>query len=84
MYNGWTNYETWNVALYLTNEEPTYRALVEFATNYDGDRPYVDLIRHLGLAGDETADGVLWLDPLLDENELNAWVTEFVEGDDRP
>ena len=24
-YNGWTNYETWNVALWLDNEEPTYR-----------------------------------------------------------
>jgi hypothetical protein len=23
-YNGWTNYETWNVALWLANEEPSY------------------------------------------------------------
>jgi hypothetical protein len=24
-YNGWTNYETWNVALWIDNEEPSYR-----------------------------------------------------------
>ena len=24
-YNGWTNYETWNIALWLGNEEPSYR-----------------------------------------------------------
>lgn len=25
-YNGWTNYETWNVPLWIDNEEPSYRA----------------------------------------------------------
>lgn len=29
-YNGWTNWETWNVALWIDNEEPLYRAKVEF------------------------------------------------------
>lgn len=24
-YNGWTNYETWNVKLWIDNEEPSYR-----------------------------------------------------------
>lgn len=27
-YNGWTNYETWNVHLWITNEEGIYRAMV--------------------------------------------------------
>jgi hypothetical protein len=26
-YNGWKNYETWNVALWLGNEEPLYREM---------------------------------------------------------
>lgn len=31
-YNGWTNYETWAVNLWLTNEEPTYRHCRELAS----------------------------------------------------
>jgi len=29
-YNGWTNWETWNVNLWVDNEEPMYRAKVRF------------------------------------------------------
>ena len=30
-YNGWTNYETWNVNLWLENEEGTYHHMRELA-----------------------------------------------------
>lgn len=30
-YNGWTNYETWNVSLWLDNEESTYLEVQEYA-----------------------------------------------------
>lgn len=30
-YNGWTNYETWNVSLWLDNEQSTYHDVQEFA-----------------------------------------------------
>ena len=36
-YNGYENYETWNVCLWLANDEPMYRAAVAFARDYDGD-----------------------------------------------
>lgn len=26
-YQGWKNWQTWNIALYLNNEEPAYRAM---------------------------------------------------------
>ena len=32
-YNGWENYETWNVNLWLTNEESTDSELTEMAQN---------------------------------------------------
>lgn len=31
MYNGWKNYETWNVALWLGNDQGTYSMLSEMA-----------------------------------------------------
>jgi hypothetical protein len=30
-YNGWTNYETWNVALWLDNDQGTYNYVRELA-----------------------------------------------------
>ena len=33
-YNGWTNYETWNVALYMDNDEQSY-ALARTCKNYE-------------------------------------------------
>jgi len=29
-YNGWTNYETWNINLWIDNEEPLYRDKMRF------------------------------------------------------
>ena len=29
-YNGWANYETWNVALYINNEYAMYQTAVEW------------------------------------------------------
>src|SRR5258708_36329 len=39
-YNGWTNYETWNVALWIDNEESSYRQWNEIAQEcYDDAKP---------------------------------------------
>lgn len=29
-YNGWTNWETWNVGVWLDNDEPMYRDRIRF------------------------------------------------------
>lgn len=36
-YNGWTNYETWVVKLWLDNEESTYRDVIELAERIKAD-----------------------------------------------
>ena len=38
-YNGWTNYETWNVNLWLNNDQGTYDFIVELAKQYADDAP---------------------------------------------
>ena len=36
-YNGWTNYETWNVALWLANEQGSHFHFVERAYALEGE-----------------------------------------------
>ena len=39
-YNGWANYETWCVNLWLTNEAASYSEFLDLAKEYDKDRTY--------------------------------------------
>jgi hypothetical protein len=82
-YNGWTNYETWNVALYLNNEEPLYRAAVEYANGTD-EPTYEGFIRQAiatgALLDPLTPDGVRWLDSGLDHEELDEVIRDHKEG----
>lgn len=36
-YNGWTNYETWNCALWLDNDEGSYHWAREIVAEYEED-----------------------------------------------
>lgn len=48
-YNGWTNYETWNVALHIGNEEGSYNHWREITAsaweNSEADPPYTRIER---------------------------------------
>lgn len=76
-YNGWANYETWNVSLWLNNDENLYFAMLDAIRN--GARTYEDVREHMGLTG-ETKDGVAWDDLALDTAELDAMIVEHAEG----
>jgi len=52
-YNGWTNYETWNFNLWITNEEEDYSHALELA--FDSENEY-DLSKKLELWAIEMAD----------------------------
>jgi hypothetical protein len=70
-YNGWANYETWNVALWLGNDENLYKV----ARQYDR---YDALIPRLEYQfGQMTPDGVRWMDGKIDTAELDEMLTDL-------
>jgi len=76
-YNGWSNYETWNVALWIGNDEGLYHIARE-SRDYES---FADTMRELGSL--ETPDGVAWNDSGLDTDELDSCIRELRgESDD--
>ena len=73
--NGYANYETWNVALWIQNEEPMYRvamAYVEQARRFGQKISYDSLIPALEYRfGQMTKDGTRWMDGRINTEELN-------------
>ena len=70
-YNGWTNYETWNVGLWLGGDEGFYD-LARRALDYD------HLIEMLQCIGSEvTGDGVRWDDPKVNAVEIDEMLEDF-------
>lgn len=71
-YNGWENYETWNVALWINNEYGLYTFAMEC-----GD--YETLVSCLydcyGVT--ETRDGVKFADPKVNVIQLNSNVFDI-------
>jgi hypothetical protein len=66
-YNGWTNYETWNVALWLSNDEGTY--------NYTRER--ADEIK--ASASEHHNVPSIWTEDEAARFELADWLKEYVE-----
>ncbi len=69
-YNGWTNWETWNVALWIGNDEYLYR---EARKCYS----YPNFVERMGFASSATPDGAKYDSPELDIDELNAMIEEL-------
>ena len=70
-YNGWTNYETWNVALYIGNDEGLYQLAME-CEDYS---QFTDIMTECG--SQITPDGVSWTHPTLDHEELDEMIKEL-------
>ena len=67
-YNGWANYETWNVALYIQNEQAYY----ELARECDS---YTQWLRNI--CEDRTPDGVNYFSSALNVAELDEMILEL-------
>lgn len=80
-YNGWRNRQTWNAALWISNDEAIYGAILslkERAERYGRRltwaRARVYLAANFGPATD---DGVSWLDSRISGREMSAMLREL-------
>jgi hypothetical protein len=83
-YEGWKNYATWNVSLWINNDEPLYRGAVEFMKDYKGEEPYKDFCQDSGLDTQKTPDDIRWTSLSLNYVELNDMMWELAPEGVRP
>ena len=67
-YNGWANYETWNVALWIGNDEGLYNLAIS-SKNYEEFKGL--------LSNEATGDDVLWNDSKINVDEINLMIEEL-------
>ena len=84
-YNGWANYETWNVSLYINNEFELYSMACAFAKSRDyyknGSVSYNNFLPFLKHSyGSQTPDGVKWDASELDRSELDEMLQELIDN----
>jgi hypothetical protein len=70
-YNGWTNYETWNVVLWMENDEGLYN----LRCDCECYEQFVEKLYDLGIT--KTRDGVAWNDSKINVAEINGDVYDF-------
>jgi len=78
-YNGWANRETWNVALWIQNDELLY-SFAKFCGSAKGDyRDFMELIDAFPWKYQkETGDGIAWSDPKIKRREINHMIKELI------
>ena len=71
-YNGWENYETWNVALWINNDEGLYHLAMDCG---DYETLVHTLYNDYGVT--ETKDGVKFNDPKVNVIQINSEVFDL-------
>jgi hypothetical protein len=84
-YNGWANYETWNVSLWIANDYPLYTAARAYSQTHR-DATYMGFVRshiHTDKAKNNgtlrTPDGVQWNGWKINHQELDDFIKELGE-----
>jgi len=70
-YNGWANFQTFNVTLWIQNDESLYNA-AKSCTNY---QELASLLYDCG--SKETPDGVKWTDAKIDGIAVNEMMQDL-------
>lgn len=78
-YNGWENYETWNVSLWIGNDEFLYNTAKACVTYCEtSDTPYDAFIRCMNNCERfTTGDDIRWDDSAINHTEMNEMMLEF-------
>ena len=74
-YNGWANYATWNVALWIGNDKGLYHTAKEYQHDSAPYRAFTDVMRELNHI--ETPDRVAYNDRSLDTDALDEMIREL-------
>lgn len=84
-YNGWKNRQTWNVSLWINNEEYLYRAAVNYMKEHkyrkDGTlnkTPYSGFIKSMRMSEDRTPDNIKYKSTRLDYEALNEMMRDLI------
>lgn len=68
-FNGWSNYETWNIALWLDNDEFFYEIVKRAALRSSPYEFILSELKELGI--EKTPDNVYFTDENINVEELN-------------
>ena len=79
-YEGYANYETWNVALWINNTETLYRNARWFMDNNpDKNNPYIAFMLNQNMTHMVTPDNVEYMGDTLNFEELNSMMRDLVD-----